>query len=150
MLTITGLIISFIIRKPILLLFPVPILIVDSFVGLFWLIFTVYWFSNVCPNNPRLTFRQFINIYNAIPEHFHLKESYVVYVGGGHRVDVDFATPLSLLKYKIFYLRKDAYERRIIEIGVQAEFIESLQKDLGEKRDEINKFIKEKVNYEEN
>lgn len=148
MLTIIGLIIFFIIRKPISFLFITPTLIVD----LFWLIFTIYWFSNTCKGSPKLTFRQFINIYNAIPEHFYLKESYVTYIGGSHRhrVDVDFATPLSLLKYKIFYLRKDAYESRMKEMGAQAEFIESLQKDLGEKREEINKFIKEKVNYEEN
>lgn len=141
MLTIIGLIISFIIRKPISLLLITPTLIVD----LFCLIFTIYWFSNICKGSPKLTFRQFINIYNAIPEHFYLKESYVTYIGGSHRVDVDFATPLSLLKYKIFYLRKDAYESRMREMGVQAEFIESLQKDLGEKREEINKFIKERV-----
>lgn len=141
MLTITGLIISFIIRKPISFLFIAPMLIVD----LFWLIFIIYWFNNFCSGDPKLTFRQFINIYNAIPEHFYLKESYVVYICGGHRKDVDFATPLSLLKYKIFYRRKDAYESRMREMGVQAEFIESLQKDLGEKREEINEFIKEKV-----
>ena len=141
MLTITCLIISFIIRKHISLLFLAPMLIVD----LFWLIFIIYWFNNIFSCDPKLTFRQFINIYNAIPEHFHLNESHVVYIGGGHLVDVDFATPLSLLKYKIFYLRKDAYESRMREMGVQAEFIESLQKDLGEKREEINKFIKEKV-----
>lgn len=148
MLTIIGLIISFIIRKPISLLLITPTLIVD----LFCLIFTIYWFSNICKGSPKLTFRQFINIYNAIPEHFYLKESYVTYIGGSHyhRVDVDFATPLSLLKYKIFYLRKDAYERRMRGMEVQAEFIGRLQKDLGEKREEINKFIKEKLNYEEN
>lgn len=141
MLTIIGLIIFFKISKPIATLLLLPMFIVDFF----WIVFTIYWFKNTLPENPKLTFRQFINIYNAIPERFYLKESYAVYIGGDHRKDVDFATPLSLLKYKIFYWRKDAYESRMRRMEVQAEFIGRLQKDLGEKREEINKFIKKRV-----
>lgn len=119
----------------------VPALLVDLLI--IWNICD--WIQETEVFNPKLTFRQFIHIYSAIPEKFVLRRAFVKYDG----TNVDFKTPIDLFIYKRFYRRREKYDERIKKLRIESDFVKAVQLDLNNKQEEISNFVKENILHEE-
>lgn len=102
-----------------------------------WLFFTGH-------EMPRLTFKQFIRIYSAVPRKFVLLDDHIIYRSKAHDLRVNMKTPLDLLRYKIFYRNRKKYDKRMKEIRAQADLIKAIQEDLNKQQEEITDFVREK------
>ena len=110
----------------------------------------VHWLEVTKDSTPKLTFKQFIRVYNAMPDKFHLHRVYVNYISNGNLQAINMKSGFDLLKYKAFYRKRKKYDKQMEKLKVQADLIKSLQEDLNKKQEEISNFVKENAFYEEN
>lgn len=102
----------------------------------------VNWITESQVTTPKLTFRQFITMYEALPDRFFLNEYNVTYRDEG---DVDFKTYFDFLRYEHFKNNIEKHEVKMNQLNRQAELIKALQRDLAKKQEENDDFIKQKL-----
>ena len=102
----------------------------------------VNWITESQVTTPKLTFRQFITMYEALPDRFFLNEYNVTYRDEG---GVDFKTYFDFLRYKHFKNNIKKYEIKMNQLNRQAELIKALQRDLAKKQEENDDFMKQKL-----
>ena len=102
----------------------------------------VNWITESQVDTPKLTFRQFITMYEALPDRFFLNEHNVTYRDEG---DVDFKTYFDFLKYKHFKNNIKKYEIKMDQLNRQAELIKALHRDLANMQKENDDFMKQKL-----
>ena len=100
------------------------------------------WLVESQITTPKLTFRQFITMYEVIPDKFILDEYNVFYKDEGK---VDFKTYFDFLRYKHFKNNIKKHEVRMDQLNSQAELIKALQRDLAKKQEENDDFMKQKL-----
>ena len=110
----------------------------------------LHWLEITKDSTPKLTFKQFIRVYNAMPDKFHLYRVYVDYISDGHFQTINMKSGFDLLKYEAFYRKRKKYDKQMEKLKVQADLIKSLQEDLNKKQEEISNFVKENTLHEEN
>ena len=100
------------------------------------------WISESQVTTPKLTFRQFITMYEALPDRFFLNEYNVTYRDEG---DVDFKTYFDFLRYKHFKNNIKKYEIKMNQLNRQAELIKALHRDLANMQKENDDFYEAKT-----
>ena len=102
----------------------------------------VNWITESQVTTPKLTFRQFITMYEALPDRFFLNEHNVTYRDEG---DVDFKTYFDFLRYKHFKNNIEKHEVKMNQLNRQAELIKALHRDLANMQKENDDFVKQKL-----
>lgn len=102
----------------------------------------VNWITESHVTTPKLTFRQFITMYEALPDRFFLNEHNVTYRDEG---DVDFKTYFDFLRYKHFKNNIKKHEVKMDQLNRQAELIKALHRDLANMQKENDDFVKLKL-----
>ena len=109
------------------------------------LIKIIYFWNvwNCCKSkyDAELTYQEFNNLYDEMPEVFELRNDYVLYK---YVTDnfyyktklVGFKTYLDYCKYKIFYTQYEKMARKVNRQERQKEFMDQVQHDLAERREE--------------
>ena len=100
------------------------------------------WITELEVTRPKLTFRQFITMYEVMPDRFFLNEYDVTYRDEG---DVDFKTYFDFLRYKHFKNNIKKYEIKMDQLNRQAELIKALHRDLANMQKENDDFVKQKL-----
>ena len=99
------------------------------------------WWNIVGYTTPKITYRQFIALYNVMPDHFVLNDYDIKYSGD----DIDFKTFIDVMRYRHFHKRIEKYEIQQKQLQRQAALIADLQRDLAREQADIDYFIKEKL-----
>lgn len=101
-------------------------------------------FWNNCKNrcDAELTYQEFDNLYDKIPEFFELRDDYVFYKYVTDNFyyktkQIGFKTYLDYCKYKIFYTQYKKMARKVNRQERQKEFMDQVQHDLAEKGENI-------------
>lgn len=113
-------------------------------IDLVWIYSKVHWLEITKDSTPKLTFKQFIRIYNAMPDKFTLHQVYVSYISDGHFRTINMKSGFDLLKYEAFYRKRKKYDKQMERLKVQADLIKAIQEDLNKQQEEITDFVKEK------
>ena len=92
---------------------------------------------------PKLTLRQFITLYEAMPNNFILDNYSIFYKP--EDTTIYLRTYFDFLKYKHFKNNIRKYEIKMNQLNRQAELIKALQRDLAKKQEENDDFIKQKL-----
>ena len=103
----------------------------------------VNWITELEVTRPKLTFRQFITMYEVMPDRFILHEYNVFYKR--YEGDVDFKTYFDFLRYEHFKNNIKKYEIKMNQLNEQAELIKALHRDLANMQKENDDFIKQKL-----
>ena len=101
------------------------------------------WITKSQVTTPKLTFRQFITMYEVMPDRFILHEYNVFYKR--YEGDVDFKTYFDFLRYEHFKNNIEKHEVKMNQLNRQAELIKALQRDLAKKQEENDDFMKQKL-----
>lgn len=112
---------------------------------IFWIIdivllwFYTGWREIVGYTTPRITFRQFIALYNVMPENFVLGNYDIQY----NDESVDFKTFIDVMRYRYFHKRIEKYKNQRKQLQRQAALIADLQRGLAREQADIDCFMKE-------
>ena len=101
------------------------------------------WITKSQVTTPKLTFRQFITMYEVMPDRFILNEYNVFYKR--YEGDVDFKTYFDFLRYKHFKNNIEKHEVKMNQLNRQAELIKALHRDLANMQKENDDFMKQKL-----
>lgn len=110
-----------------------------------WVIdLTLLWFYTSWQNivgliAPKITYRQFIALYNVMPDHFVLNDYDIKYSGD----DIDFKTFIDVMRYRHFHKRIKKYEIQQKQLQRQATLIADFQRALAREQADIDNFMKE-------
>lgn len=100
--------------------------------------FYTSWWNIVGFTTPRITYRQFVALYNVMPKHFVLNDYDIEYSGN----TVDFKTFIDVMRYRHFHKRIEKNENQQKQLQRQAELIANLQRGLAQEQANIDKFMK--------
>lgn len=126
----------------VLFLLSLPCIVIDVYL----ICGIIDWGQNRSECHPKLTFRQFIRIYTAIPKEFTLESDRVIYKKYSYDSKrIDFKTPIDSLIYKKFYKKIENRDKNITKMQVQADFLKDVQQDINRRYAEINSFVKDEV-----
>ena len=103
------------------------------------LIFYVDWWNNTGVRTPKISYRQFIALYNVIPEHFVLNDYDIKYSGD----DIDFKTFIDVMRYRHFHKNIEKHRIQQEQLQNQANLITILQRELAQEQADIDYFMKE-------
>ena len=92
---------------------------------------------------PKLTFRQFIILYEAMPNNFILDNCSIFYKP--EDTTIYLKTFFDFLKYKHFKNNIKKYEIKMNQLNRQAELIKALHRDLANMQKENDDFMKQKL-----
>ena len=109
-------------RNVFTLLLLVIIWIID--IVLLW--FYTGWRDIVGFTAPKITYRQFIALYNVMPEYFVLNNYDIKY----NDESVDFKTFIDVMRYRHFHKRIEKYKNQRKQLQRQAALIADLQRGL--------------------
>lgn len=115
------------------------LMIIIWVIDLVLLWFYMSWWSIVCSTTPKITYRQFIALYNVIPEHFVLKDYDIKYSGD----DIDFKTFIDVMRYRHFHKNIEKHQIQQEQLQNQANLITILQRELAREQADIDYFMKE-------
>lgn len=86
-----------------------------------------------------LSYKEFKNLYIAMPDGFCLESGWVSY----NAQSIEFKTYLDYLRYKRFFKRKEKWEAKIKKMKIQAELIKELKAGLKKVEKENDKWVKQ-------
>ena len=106
------------------------------------------WDSNTKKTRPKITFKQFIFIYNIEPTKFcfesktdfstkFLCQHFLCY----KNKTIDFKSYFDYYRFKMFIKHRKKYKENLEHLKNQKWLIENLQKDLNKQQEEIIKFV---------
>lgn len=101
--------------------------------------FYTSWWNIVGSTTPRITYRQFIALYNVMPEDFILNDYDIKYSGDA----VDFKTFIDVMRYRRFHKRIEKHRIQQEQLQNQANLIAELQRELVREQADIDYFMKE-------
>ena len=101
--------------------------------------FYMSWWSIVCSTTPKISYRQFIALYNVIPDHFVLKDYDIKY----NDDPVDFKTFIDVMRYRHFHKNIEKHRIQQEQLQNQAKLIADLQCNLAREQADIDYFMKE-------
>lgn len=107
-------------------------------------VFAIYytmWRDQVASTTPKLSYRQFIALYNAMPEDFILNDYDIKYSGDA----VDFKTFIDVMRYRRFHKNIECRQLRQNQLKNQAKLITNLQRGLAREQADIDYFMKEHI-----
>lgn len=110
-------------------------------IGIVLLWFYTGWREIVGLTTPKITFRQFIALYNVMPENFVLGNYDIKY----NDKSVDFKTFIDIMRYRYFHKRIEKYKNQRKQLRRQAELIADLQKGLAREQADIDCFMEENL-----
>ena len=128
-----------IISKISFFLLIITILLILGVIGLFVITFNITcsiedWETNKRDIQvPVLTYAEFISLFQAIPQSFELRNSYIVYeywengYTGYRNQRVEFKTYIDYLKYKRFYIQYNKDTNKKIKAEVQQKFEDQIK-----------------------
>ena len=122
-------------RNVFTLLLLVIIWIID--IVLLW--FYTGWRDIVGFTAPKITYRQFIALYNVMPEYFVLNNYDIKY----NDESVDFKTFIDVMRYRHFHKRIEKYKNQRKQLQRQAALIADLQRGLAREQADIDWFVRE-------
>lgn len=141
------LIILFFYIAPILLMVKV----LNLFTGLLsisiWILNTVLlffyfdWWNNTGIRTPKISYRQFIALYNVIPDEFTLWTYNISYKNN----DIDFKSFSDYWQYQQFYKNINKHRIQQEQLERQAKLIADLQRGLAREQADIDYFMKEHI-----
>lgn len=114
---------------------------------IFWIIdivllwFYTGWREIVGLTTPKITFRQFIALYNVMPENFVLNNYDIKY----NDESVDFKTFIDVMRYRHFHKRIEKYKNQRKQLQRQAALIADLQRGLAREQADIDGFMEENL-----
>lgn len=117
------------------LLMMIIIWIID--LVLLW--FYTSWWNIVCSTTPKISYRQFIALYNVMPEDFMLNEYDIKYSDSA----VDFKTFIDVMRYRHFHKNIEKHRIQQEQLERQTELIADLQRGLAREQADIDYFMKE-------
>lgn len=100
------------------------------------------WHEEVCLTTPKLSYRAFIKLYNAMPDDFTLREYDFFY----KNTLVDFKTFPDWWRYRHLYNNIEKYKVEQKQLQRQAALISELQRGLAQEQIKVDDFIREKLN----
>ena len=101
--------------------------------------FYTSWWNIVGSTTPRITYRQFIALYNVMPEDFILNDYDIKYSGDA----VDFKTFIDVMRYRHFHKNIEKHRIQQEQLERQTELIADLQRRLAREQANIDYFMKE-------
>ncbi len=119
--------------------FALLMMIIIWVIDLILLWFYTSWWNIVCSTTPKISYRQFIALYNVIPEHFVLKDYDIKYSGD----DIDFKTFIDVMRYRHFHKNIEKHQIQQEQLQNQANLITILQRELAREQADIDYFMKE-------
>lgn len=99
------------------------------------------WCEIVGFTTPRITYCQFVALYNVMPKHFVLNDYDIEYSGN----TVDFKTFIDVMRYRHFHKRIEKNENQQKQLQRQAALIADLQCELAREQADIDYFMKEHI-----
>lgn len=115
------------------------LMIIIWIIDLILLWFYTSWWNIVGFTTPRITYRQFVALYNVMPKHFVLNDYDIEYSGD----TVDFKTFIDVMQYRHFHKRIEKNENQQKQLQRQATLIADLQRGLAQEQANIDEFMKE-------
>lgn len=137
-------IILFFYIAPILLIIKVPNLFSTSLSIGIWilntvlLIFYLDWWNHTGVRTPKISYRQFIALYNVMPDDFTL---WIYDIAYKHN-DIDFKSFPDYWQYRRFYKNIEKHQIQQEQLQNQAELIADLQRGLAREQANIDYFMK--------
>lgn len=108
-------------------------------IDLVLLCFYMTWWNIVCSTTPKISYRQFIALYNVMPEDFMLNDYDIKYSGDA----VDFKTFIDVMRYRRFHKNIEKHRIQQEQLQNQANLITILQRELAREQADIDYFMKE-------
>ena len=124
--------------SPFILLLTIGIWIFNTII----LYYICDWHEEVGLTTPKLSYRAFIKLYNAMPEEFTLNEYDIHY----KHILTDFKTFPDWWRYRRFYKNIKKHTIQQEQIQRQAALINELQRGLAQEQAKVDDFIREKLN----
>lgn len=120
-------------------------------IDLVLLCFYMTWWNIVGLVTPKITYRQFIALYNVMPDHFILNDYDIKYYDKKYKYhditysgnDIDFKTFIDVMRYRHFHKRIEEHKTQQEQLQNQAELITDLQRELAREQADIDYFMKE-------
>lgn len=100
------------------------------------------WHEEVGLTTPKLSYRAFIKLYNAMPDDFTLRKYDFLY----KNTVVDFKTFPDWWRYRHLYNNIEKYKTEQKQLQRQAALISELQRGLAQEQIKVDDFIREKLN----
>lgn len=138
-------IILFFYTAPILLIIKVPNLFSTSLSIGIWilntvlLIFYLDWWNHTGVRTPKISYRQFIALYNVMPDDFTLGTYDIFYKNNV----IDFKSFPDYWQYRWFHKNIEKYQIQQEQLQNQAELVADLQRGLAREQADIDYFMKE-------
>ncbi len=121
-----------------ILLLTIGIWIIDTII----LYCVCSWWGQVGSTTPKLSYRAFIKLYNAMPDDFTFNEYDFYY----KNTVIDFKTFSDWWRYRKIYKNIKKYETEQKQLQRQAALISELQRGLAQEQAKADLFIKEHLN----
>ena len=115
------------------------LMIIIWIIDLVLLWFYTSWWNIVGYTTPRITYRQFIALYNVMSEHFVLNDYDIKY----NDDPVDFKTFIDVMRYRHFHKNIEKHRIQQEQLERQTELIADLQRGLAQEQADIDYFMKE-------
>lgn len=100
------------------------------------------WWEEVGLTTPKLSYRAFIKLYNAMPDDFSFNEYDFYY----KNTVIDFKTFPDWWRYRKFYKNIEKHKVQQEQLQRQAALIAELQRGLTQEQIKVDDFIREKLN----
>lgn len=101
--------------------------------------FYTSWWSIVGSTTPKISYRQFIALYNVMPKDFMLNDYDIRYNDSA----VDFKTFIDVMRYRHFHKNIEKHRIQQEQLQNQAKLIADLQRELAREQADIDYFMKE-------
>lgn len=126
------------VNNPLIILLTIGIWIVNTII----LCYVCSWWGQLGSTTPKLSYRAFIKLYNAMPEDFTLNEYDIHY----KHILTDFKTFPDWWRYRHFHKNIKKHTIQQEQIQQQAALINELQRGLTQQQAKVDLFIKEHLN----
>lgn len=117
------------------------LMIILWIIDLVLLWFYMSWYAIICSTTPKISYHQFIALYNVMPKHFILNDYDIKYNDSA----VDFKTFIDVMRYRHFHKNIEKHRIRQEQLQNQAELITNLQQGLAREQADIDYFMKEHI-----
>lgn len=115
------------------------LMIILWIIDLVLLWFYMSWYAIICSTTPKISYHQFIALYNVMPKHFILNDYDIKYNDSA----VDFKTFIDVMRYRHFHKNIEKHRIRQEQLERQTELIADLQRGLAREQADIDYFMKE-------
>ena len=107
----------------------------------------ISYYRELTDNLPKLTFKQFITLYNVNPSAWDLDYSNMaIYIDReGERRRVEFPHYIDYHLYLYMRWHRKKFEKRNKQLKAQADFVKQVQRDLAAQQMEIDELIKKEL-----